>query len=313
MQRSPISYPSIDLGWWDRRTARVGKFEGYFLFMWRVWERGKIHSADSTGRIEPYELPATVLPAKIVNFRILPEPGLRSRPFWSGSIGHREAIRLKRQNWTFFIPADSNVSAFSVSLLRNCYICRDAVYLRGSPRLIINLIDYSMIIRITLMYTGNLIGKFWARAIGIVSQLFIGIGPFIAMNARWIMKEEWKTSVFRWYRCHCLFDETALLKKSSLANWSLKSSKGRGDFRGTCRDAACPVGYQGNSTDRRPFKYLAAISNFAFSIPTILHSWFAEVAVRLKAIFDRSRGIFLIIGCCNRCREGFNHSHHSVQ
>lgn len=70
--------------------------------------------------------------------------------------------------------------------------------------------------------------------------------------------------------------------------------KDAGRFPGNLRDAACPMGYQGNSTDRKLFKYLAAISNFAFCIPTIPHSWFAEAAVRLKAIFDRSRGTSLI-------------------
>jgi len=36
-----------------------------------------------------------------------------------------------------------------------------------------------------------------------------------------------------------------------------------GEISGNLRDAARPMGYQGNSTDWKSFKYLAAISNFS--------------------------------------------------
>jgi len=167
-----------------RRTAGVGKFEGYFLFMWRVWERGKIHSADSTGRIEPYELPPTVLPAKIVNFRILSEPGLRS-PFWSGSTGHREAIRLKRENWTSLIPADPLMSPRFLFLLT--VIFWEMQYLRGS--LIIQWLSG------TLMCTSGLIGKFWATAAILRDCSAILFAEIEPLDERALNHEEWKTSV----------------------------------------------------------------------------------------------------------------------
>lgn len=67
-----------------------------------------------------------------------------------------------------------------------------------------------------------------------------------------------------------LHDKTAFKKALLLIGRSKPKDAGR--FPGNLRDAARPMGYQGNSTDRKLFKYLAAISNFAFCIPTIPHS-----------------------------------------